>query len=562
MKMRFLMIVVACVAVFVFLKIELGLSQGFVELSDIQKGQKGMGVTRWSDNRLKEFEVEVLGVLKNNPQSGVIIARINDEEILKSGVVAGMSGSPVYISNKLVGAVAFTWTFLKEPIVGITPIQDILPLEKYLKNYVSLPSEMKYVTPIIMSGVSKTTREIIQNAFKNDNFVFLDSFSSFQISRDTDFEGFRPGDGIGINLVSGDMEVTAIGTVTYVDSNKVFALGHPAFLGGKMSIPISEVEIVTIVPRDNLSFKIGVPKRIVGSMEFDGSSGIFALVGKNAPTISVSVQVDNQYRYNYEIAKTGGILSSLISAVVTESVLRSRGIFGEGNVELNTSIVFRFDGVQRKFVIDFTDIIPVYQIGYGYGISISDVNSILDFLIYNPIFKVEIDSIRIDINTKPIDVGFIAFVVPSKLVVSPGEELKVSVGIKKFRDDIKVREFKLRIPTWVQSGTKINIGASNKALRTIQKVNSFPEMIVFDTYEKLYNFISHDLRTDKLVLYLEIPSSSYASSGYVYNLLPNYLTTVFTLNPKSKNLIPFMVEDEVFEEFPIGGVVTTSIFVK
>ncbi|MCS7298624.1 MAG: SpoIVB peptidase S55 domain-containing protein [Spirochaetia bacterium] len=533
----------------------------FVNLSDVKSGQKGIGITRWNNNTLKEFSFEVIGVFKNSPKSGVIIARIDDEEIRSTGVVAGMSGSPVYIDNKLVGAVAFTWTFLKEPIVGITPIEDMITLENYLKNYVSLPGDLKYVTPILLSGASKITKSLIESTMK-DNFLIIDSFSSFGLKYETAQRGFKPGDAIGINLVSGDMELTAIGTVSYVDGDKVFALGHPAFLGGKTSVPISEVDIVTIVPRQSLSFKLGVPKQIVGSMEFDGSSGIFGIVGKTAPTIKVFIDVDGQYSYKYQIAKVSGILSSLVSATITESVLKSKGIFGEGNVKLDCRVSFKFEGVDKKYNIDFSDIIPVYQMGYGYAISILDVNSILDFLIYNPIFSVDIEEVRVRIETEPIDVGFVAFVIPSKVVVSPGEDIRVTVGIKKFRDQIITRDFNLKIPSWVQSGTRINIGAINRASRTIQKLNLFPETIVFDTYEKLYNFISQDLRTDKLVLYVEIPSSGYASSGYTYNLLPNYLSTVFNISPKSKNIIPFILEEEVLEDFPIGGFATTSIFVR
>lgn len=538
--------------------------ESFVTLSEVKRGQKGTGVTRWSDNRVKKFEVEILGVLKSSPKSGVVIARINDNEISNTGVVAGMSGSPVYIDGKLVGAIAFTWTFLKEPIVGITPIEEMLPLEKYLHSSFVLPNDVKYVTPILLSGVSPLTRWYLETKLgkKNENILLIDSFSSFSVDDTSDFIGFSPGDGIGVNLVSGDMEITVMGTVTHVSGNKVFGLGHPAFLSGRVSIPISDLEIITVVPRQNLSFKIGVPKRIVGSMDFDGNSGIFCTLGKRASTIKVSINVDKKNLYNYSIVKEPNLAPLLLSAVATESILRTRGLGGEGNVELRCSVSFRFEGLDQVFNLDFKDIIPAYQVGYGYALSLVDVTSILDFLVHNPIFKADVEKVHIDIDTKPIDVGFIIFVVPSKTVVSPGEEVKINVGIKKFRDEIVLREFKVRIPTWVSSGTRVNIGAMNRASRTIQKISSYPETVSFDTYEKLYNFISEELRVEKLVLYVEIPSAGYASGGYVYNLLPNYLSTTFTLAPKAKNIVPFIIEEETLEAFPIGGIATSSIFVK
>ncbi|MFN4244752.1 MAG: SpoIVB peptidase S55 domain-containing protein [Brevinematia bacterium] len=545
------------------LAIPLVFGENFLPLEEINRGMKGTGITRWNNNMVKEFDLEIVGVLRNNPNSGVIIAKINDEEIKNTGVVAGMSGSPVYVNNKIIGAIAFTWRFLKEPFVGITPIEDIFLLQNYNLVNKSYPNDINYVTPILLSGVSSFTKELLESKLKNKNILFVDSFSKFStIKSNFTTNTFKPGDSIGISLVSGDMEITAIGTVTYVDGDKVFGLGHPAFLSGKTSIPISDIEIIAIIPKQDLSFKIGVPKNIIGSLEFDGSSGIFAIVGKEAPTIKVSVNVDNKNFYKYSIAKDPTISQYLTSAVITESILRTKGISGEGNVELSCSVSFNFEGSERELILSFKDIIPVYNLGAGYSLSTSDVLSILDFLLYNPLFKVNINKIHVNINTKSLDVGFITFVIPSKTVVSPNEEIKITVGIKKIRDNVITKDFYVKIPPWVNSGTKINIGVMNKASRTIQKLNNFPESIVFDTYEKLYNFISEDLRVDKMVLYMEIPGVSYASGGYVYNLLPNYLSTIFSVSPKSKNLMPFIIEEESWEDFPIGGIATTTIFVK
>lgn len=534
----------------------------------VEKGMKGYGITRWNNNELKKFNLEVIGALRSNPKSGVIIARIEDEEISNTGVVAGMSGSPVYIDGKIVGAVAFTWSFLKEPLVGITPIEEMLKLKEYEQKTVSLPSDLKYTTPLLLSGVSKQTREFLEEKLKDKNLLLIDSFSSFKMRYNdeksetkTKENPFKDGDAIGLNLVSGDMEITAIGTITLVDGEKIFGLGHPAFSGGKAEIPISEVEILKVVPRQNLSFKIGIPKNTVGSTEFDGSSGIFAKLGKTPKTLKLTVNVNNEI-YRYNLANVKELFSTLLSTVVSESILRTEGTFGEGNIEVDCNIKFRFENSEEKLSLDFKDIIPTYQKGIGYSLSMSDVTSIIEFLVYNPLFKAEIDSINVSINTKPVDVGFIVFIVPSKQEVSPGEKVKVTVGIKKFRDEVITREFELKIPNWVKPGTKITIGGTNKANRTIQKITSFPESMVFDSYEKLYKFVYEDLRVEKLLVFVEIPSPNFAIGGYTYNLLPNYLSTSFLSTPRTKNTIPFFIEEENTEDFPISGIVTTSILVK
>jgi hypothetical protein len=542
----------------------------FVSLDEVTNGQRGYGLTVWSGNQLKKFDFEVVGVLKSNPKSGVIIAKSDDEELKRVGVVAGMSGSPVYIGNKLLGALAFTWTYLKEPMFGITPISDMLDLEKYQRRYVSLPKDLRYVVPLLVSGVSREVRPILNNCFSNYNVELIDSFSYFKVLSDgsrrskKDEVVFKPGDAIGINLVTGDMELTAIGTVTHVEGNKVFALGHPAFLAGDVEIPVSTVDVFDVVPRQSLSFKLGVPSELVGTMRFDGSSGVYAEVGIIPEMIGVSVNVDNEYLYRYNIAKVKDLLPQLIEAVFTESVVRSKGIFGEGNVWITTTVGFSVSSgfLKDDFSLTFNDILPVYNLQVGYYYALSDVISLLSFLNYNPSFKVDINKVHIDVSTKELDAGFIVFVVPSKSKVNRGEEVSVKVGIRKFRGDIETKEFTFRVPTWVQSGTKINLGATSKLSRTLQLLSTYSEYLALDTYDKLYNFISESLRVDKLVVYMEVASPNVASGGNVFSLLPLYLMPTLLGEMKSKNLLPYIMEEEETESYPFVGFATSQILVK
>ncbi len=542
----------------------------FVSLDEVTNGQRGYGVTVWSGNQLKRFNVEVVGVLKVNPKSGVIIAKSDDEELKRVGVVAGMSGSPVYIGDKLLGAVAFTWTYLKEPMFGITHISDMLDLEKYQKKYVSLPRDLSYVVPLLASGVSREVRHVLNNCFSNYNVELIDSFSYFRVSSrgsKVNRKGevvFKPGDPIGINLVTGDMELTAVGTVTYVKENKVFALGHPAFLAGDVEIPVSTVDVFDVVPRQSLSFKLGVPKELVGTMKFDGSSGVYAEVGSIPEMVGVSVNVDDEYLYRYNVAKVKDLLPQLVEVVFKESLVRSKGVFGEGNIWLTTTVSFSVSSgfLKNDFSLTFNDILPVYNLGVGYYYALSDVVSLLGFLNYNPSFKVDISKVHIDVSTKELDAGFIVFVVPSKTQVGRGEEIGVKVGIKKFRGDVEVRELTFRVPTWVQSGTRITLGATSKLFRTLQLLSTYSEYLTLDTYDKLYNFISESLRVDKLVVYMDVPSPNVASGGNVFSLIPLHLMPTLLGEMKGKNLLPYMVEKEEVGAYPFIGFATSQVLVK
>ncbi len=529
-------------------------------------GKRGIAVTRWSSNTLKSFEVEFIGTVKSSPKSYVIIAKTKDEEISKTGVAAGMSGSPVYVDGKIIGAVAFTWSFLKEPIFGITPIEDMLELQKYIDKVTSKPEDLTYSMPIFLSGVSEEVKEFLKGQFKVKNLLFIDNFSKVipeNVNENTKLtNNIEPGDALGIILVSGDIEISAIGTVTYVEGNKIFALGHPAFLGGNYEIPISRAEVLSVIPRQNLSFKLAVPGEIVGSMKFDGNSGIFAELGKIPKMIDVSVAVDGKYLYKYQIANVPELLPGLISAVLQESILKSQGRFGENNIELYTRIGFRFENIDREFDLEFRDIIPTFVSEYGYLVSIDSVSQLANFILRNPLLKANINSISTSIKTKPVDIDFITSLIVSKQKVSPGDKIKVTVVMKKFRGEFSFSEFTFNIPIWVKKGTRITFSAMNMATRTIYEMSKYPEMFSFNTYEDLRRFISEDLRVDKLSVNMEIPNSSVAMGGIRFDVLPDFLNNAIFSIGRSKNVVPFTISQTEMIYSAISGTSFVQVVVE
>src|SRR5437867_5401067 len=284
-----------------------------VPLAQIQKGMRGYGVTVFEGNKLEKFDVEILGVLHNiGPGQNLILAKINSPQVQRAGVIAGMSGSPVYIDGKVIGALAYSWQFAKEPVAGITPIEEMLKIadlgtntgavvvaatprmtgaeflgaianhkttelfEKLESGFMhASPAGVKPIAiPLSLSSFAPETISRFSNVLDTMGFIAVPSGSGGGQPPAAVEAEFRPGDAIGAVLLNGDFNVAATGTVTFIDGNRIYAFGHPFLDIGEVSFPMAKSEIVTVMPILASSFKFASTGKIVGSFRQDRSTGI------------------------------------------------------------------------------------------------------------------------------------------------------------------------------------------------------------------------------------------------------------------------------------------------
>ena len=219
----------------------------------------------------------------------------------ETGVLAGMSGSPVYHQGKLVGAVAFTMTFMKKPIVGITPIHSMLRLLEYAKKNNANPyleSGTSYglkpiATPLGVGGAFYLKEEMVKTILARDDFLLVPlGVHSAEANSPAETNekkakpagspspSFVPGDAVGVSLVSGDLSLSALGTVTYVSNDHVLAFGHPFGLLGKVNFPLHQAEVDAVIPMLSLSFKLGKLGPEVGAIIEDRSPAVLGVVGR------------------------------------------------------------------------------------------------------------------------------------------------------------------------------------------------------------------------------------------------------------------------------------------
>jgi SpoIVB peptidase S55 len=314
-------------------------------VEEIRPGMEGIGRTVFTGTDLKDFKVHILGVLRNiqGPKRDLILAKLEGAGLAESGVAQGMSGSPVYVDGRLIGAVSYSiGAFSKEPIAGITPIAEMkdatvlprraaaeqarieLPVtaEKLtsalsaayarLAPFSQRPADVQSIglpsaagaqigamlrpiaTPLMMSGFESATVDLISGAFREAGFVPFVTGASAASAEQTapTASALREGDAIGVSLIGGDLEMGATGTVTHIDGNRVYAFGHPFYGLGPTEFPLTRAYVYTILPSLMTSFKISTLGETIGTMQQDRATAIAGTLGKGPRLIPMKVTLE------------------------------------------------------------------------------------------------------------------------------------------------------------------------------------------------------------------------------------------------------------------------------
>lgn len=308
-------------------------------VSEVRPGMVGVGRTVFEGSALEEFTVHILGVLRNvqGPKRDLILARLEGGPLAATGVAQGMSGSPVYVDGRLIGAVSYSiGAFSKEPIAGITPIEEMkdatampavragrdvrldMPVTREslaaalnatygrLTPFASRPADVQafgipaaagsqlgamlrpIATPLLMGGFEPEVADLVSSGFRQSGFspVITGSASA-------DLQGpagpLREGDAVGVSLVSGDLEMGATGTVTHIDGDRVYAFGHPFYNLGPAAFPLTRAHVYTMLPSLMNSFKISSMGDTIGTMRQDRATAIAGTLGKGPALVPMTI---------------------------------------------------------------------------------------------------------------------------------------------------------------------------------------------------------------------------------------------------------------------------------
>ena len=340
----------------------------------LQPGMKGYGLSVFKGTRPERFEVEIVGVLKDvMPKQDMILIRLSGADLEKHKVIAGMSGSPIYINDKLIGALAYGWTFENEPLAGVTPIHNMmeqltrpvvppatvmasvsLGRSSSAPSMFALPNTMVFrdagdlnaprplLTPLCFGGFSQ--RVIGEFASKFAGFgmmpVIAGGAGSIPLPRRSG--DIEPGGSIGVQLMRGDLNMTAVGTATYIEKNRILAFGHPFFEGGSVEAPAVLAEVHTIMSSLESSFKLATPIEEIGAMVGDWQSCIVADSRTRARMIPLTIDAANRdtgqaEHYDVEIMDNQAFTAQLLIAGVAQTVNAASGSSQDTTVHISVS---------------------------------------------------------------------------------------------------------------------------------------------------------------------------------------------------------------------------------
>lgn len=360
----------------------------FFPLSQIKGGLHGTARTVFRGSSAEEFNVEILGVLPGaiGPQQDLIIGRLSGGPAERTAVFAGMSGSPVYIDGKLVGAISYSFPFSKEPICGITPIEQMVAIfekNQTVKAVSAEPRSLSFAelasavwsperlspsatsslsgnsklaavtggslqpiaTPMTFSGISQSVLDQYAPQMLDAGLLPVASAggaAAIAPMKKAEPDTLVGGTSVSMELARGDYSIAASGTVTLRDGNKVYAFGHPFLALGTSDLPMSESHVVTVIPNLNNSFKLAVPDAMVGSMTQDRSTGVFGQLGQAPKMIPVKIDLETsrgqKKSLNFEIVNDDFLTPLLLNISIYNSLLANERGLGDSTIELSGEI--------------------------------------------------------------------------------------------------------------------------------------------------------------------------------------------------------------------------------
>jgi hypothetical protein len=477
---------------------------GVFPLSDVHRGLHGVAYTVFEGTQPEAMDVEILGVLKNvlGPGQDMILARLQGSKPEYTGVVAGMSGSPVYIDGKLLGALSYRiGQFSKEPIAGITPIAEMLAINGTDEPQIVAPGVRDSAswmpetgrasatptadttdihpieTPLVLSGFSPEAVRFFQDHVSMMGLMPVAGLGgSSSDGSHADSAPLKPGSAVSALLVRGDLEIAATCTVTYVDPHQVLACGHPITRYGNVSMPMTKTDVVATLASPLNSFKIVNTTQTIGAFTEDRSSAIRGVPGEAARMIPVAIHTHGGPRdrtLHIEVIDNPDITPGALMVSLYESLLETNSYSEELTYELRGTVAI--DGYPPLHLNSF--IAPTEQVPSALRTAIT-VGQRFQTVYGNSARVRNIERIDLDVDSLPgrrsIQLERAAATQPA---VRPGETVTVEATLRPFRGDPKNLRIAIPIPLTLTPGPLrilLSDGATLDRLTTASSASEGP----------------------------------------------------------------------------------------
>jgi len=519
----------------------------YISIDEVRPGMEAYCLTCYKGTKVEKFGLEVLSVVRNiAPGRDAILVQGTDERFIYTGPVAGCSGSPVYINGRLAGALALApgWPFSKDPLYGVTPVEEMLrvgektknqtqnakyetgfvfdfskpidfaEVDRQMREYKSIRAQrhrtaLNYLTlaplpcPLITSGLPAEVCEQLNTLVEPFGLTAVSGIGGGVDSREGQDVQLVPGAVLAVPLVAGDITMAVVGTATEVVGDRVYGFGH-AFLGyGSVDLPIATGQVHTVVSSLWRSFKIVSPLEIVGALTVDESSAVYGRIGAKAQMIPLTIKVDRyndaaQRVYNCQLASNRLLTPIVLGPTVAGAAL----MFGDLPPD---------HMIEYKVAIDVKDAEPItfenVSTGAGLAEMITESVGSVALLMNNPYKEVDIKSIDFDVRIVPKNiVSHIWSVDLSDSKVKAGDKIDIAVTVESFLAEKKKHRFSLKIPAEVPPARyDLIISGAGGYLQFVRKATPYefiPQNLP-TLLEAINNLLA--IKRDKLYCLLVLP---------------------------------------------------------
>jgi hypothetical protein len=479
----------------------LALVPGVVTLDPaaVRVGQTGICVTEWTGGQRREVSVEVLGTLDAAaPDRTLVLVRLSDPELEGAGVVAGMSGSPVYIDGKLLGAVAFGWAFAREPLAGVTPFVQMRAIVAGGPTAPPPPAALPRLAAVLAgkldplavaprlptSSQPRTVPLALAGLPGDDAFGRELLGGPVQVAAPATGSAPRsgvpgPGDMMAALLVWGDATLAAGGTVTAVEGDRVWAFGHPLFSLGAVRLPAARATVLAVQGSYQAPFKLFGVGALFGTLLADRPAGVLIQVGEPPRGVPVGVRVDDSIgskAWSFHVAESP-LLTPVLVTYLTNACLVARGAAtGESSVRLRITASFA-DGREVALAQATRGPDALARIAAFSG-------ALTAALVASPLPHPGLTGVDIALEREERPRGAtIVEAVPERATVYPGTRLPVTVVLQPYLGDRETRQLAVEIPADAAPGPLDLIVADGAAWSDYRfkaqpvPINSFDDLL-------------------------------------------------------------------------------------
>jgi hypothetical protein len=559
----------------------------------VRRGMVGEGRTVFEGTRVERFEVEILGTLPNvGPDQNLILGRCTGGPLGRTGVMSGMSGSPVMIDGKLIGAIAFTWPFAEDAIAGITPIEQMLEIVDYdrtrpartageeldlerlellfrperidaffvarARRLFSTSGNVAPISiPISVAGMSVQALRPLFPDLERTGFLPLQAGSGGNSPAPS--PPLEPGSAVGLKLVRGDLEMTATGTVTWVDGDRVLAFGHPLFGLGAVDLPMTGATVQALLPSLQMSAKVATPLSEIGALRQDRAAGVFGKLGAEPRMIPVRLRFigtdGSEHSFSFDIADDPLLSPLLLYSSLTGVLSSKERAFGSATIRVSPGSVIKMGSGEDVAL----DNLFAGSTAFNYGTGLAAY--ILHLLMNNTWSQPEIAGVNLLLEYDEAPrTARVRRASLSRNRVLPGDTVTVTVVLHPYRGPDQTFTREIQIPKETPPG-KLTLFIGG-ATATGQPEGA-DERVLPENLDQLVRLINQLRRNDRIYILATREDTGVLLGGSRLPNLPPSATHILSQSQNRGNLTLVdrrgVLEEAIDTDFAIGGATRLSL---